>query len=244
MKHQGLNNRGEDIVTLDDMREYVEGEVEEIMNIIEGLGQGGNFLPLTGGELTGDLWLHTNKGNYGSRLIFGDKGGSPVPLTYIGEDSDDVLTIKGNYGIKMVVNDGDISLATSNSIVMNADDSFGIKAVESFLLDSPSIGLKGNITPVSNYSFNIGATNIYYIGIYANSIYSGASSNNMNLVGGSNATYGVRFRLSNFASSPAITELGYWNANGLVLNTKLKIGNITIEDGGNGKLLVNGVAIN
>ena len=38
MKHQGLNNRGEDIVTLDDMREYVEGEVEEIMNIIEGLG--------------------------------------------------------------------------------------------------------------------------------------------------------------------------------------------------------------
>lgn len=275
MKHLGKNTHSDDIATFSDFKDYVDTEIEEIMNIIEGLG-GGQFLPITGGELTGDLWLHTNKGNYGSRLIFGDKGGGVVPLTYIGEDADDILTIKGNEGIKLWTDAGDIILSSLNDITLSGGYNIGISATDNLTLRGTAsaelktsgiltlfgdsgisiltetskqdtvldITMGGNIIPLFNYRYTIGAKDLYYKEIYANSFYSGASANNLNLCGGVTSGYGIRFRLSNYASSPAMTELGNWDSTALTVNTQLKIGEITLKDGGNGKLLVNGVAIN
>lgn len=275
MRHLGKNTHSDDIATFSDFKDYVDTEIEEIMNIIEGLG-GGQFLPITGGELTGDLWLHTNKGNYGSRLIFGDKGSGTAPFTYIGEDADDVLTIKGDKGIKMITNDGDIILSSLNDISLSGGYNIGISATDNLTLRGTAsaelktsgiltlfgdsgisiltetsqqdtvldITMGGNISPLFNYRYSIGAKDLYYKEIYANSFYSGASANNLNLCGGVTSGYGIRFRLSNYASSPAMTELGNWTSIALTVNTQLKIGSITLKDGGNGKLLVNGVAIN
>lgn len=275
MRHLGINTHPDDVATFSDFKDYVDTEIEEIMNIIEGLG-GGQFLPITGGELTGDLWLHTNKGNYGSRLIFGDKGGGVAPLTYIGEDADDILTIKGDKGIKLKTDAGDIILSSLNDITLSGDYNIGVSAYNNLtLMGSASAELKtsgvltlfgdsgisiltetskqetvqditmaGNIMPLFNDRYTIGGTQYFYKHIYANSFFSGASANNLILYGGATSGYGIRFRLSNYASSPAITELGNWTSTALTVNTQLKIGSITLKDGGNGKLLVNGVAIN
>jgi hypothetical protein len=274
MRHLGKNRHSDDIATFSDFKDYVDAEIKEIMTIIEGLG-GGQFLPITGGELTGDLWLHTNKGDYGSRLIFGDRSAS-VPYTYIGEDADDILTIKARSGIKLNVDDGDIVLSSLNSITLSGDYNIGISAYNNLTLRGTAsaelktsgvltlfgdsgisiltetskqdavldITMGGNIIPLFNYRYTIGAKDLYYKEIYANSFYSGASANNLNLCGGVTSGYGIRFRLSNYASSPAMTELGNWTSTALTVNTQLKIGEITLKDGGNGKLLVNGVAIN
>ena len=56
-----------------------------------------NYLLKTGGELTGDLWLHTRGLNYGSKLWFGDKG-SGDGYVYLHEDTDDHLTIHAADG--------------------------------------------------------------------------------------------------------------------------------------------------
>ena len=275
MRHLGKDTHPDDVATFSDFKDYVDTEIEEIMNIIEGLG-GGQFLPITGGELTGDLWLHTNKGNYGSRLIFGDKGGDVAPLTYIGEDADDILTIKGDKGIKLKTDAGDIILSSLNDITLSGDYNIGISAYNNLTLRGtasaelktsgvltlfgdngieikaetskedviPDITMAGNIMPLFNDRYTIGGTQYFYKHIYANSFFSGASANNLILYGGATSGYGIRFRLSNYASSPAITELGNWTSTALTVNTQLKIGSITLKDGGNGKLLVNGVAIN
>lgn len=278
MRHLGKNTHSDDIATFSDFKDYVDDEIEEIMKVIEGLG-GGQFLPITGGELTGDLWLHKNNGvnsNYGSRLIFGDKGGGVVPLTYIGEDADDILTIKGDKGIELATDAGDIILSSLNDITLSGGYNIGISSTDNLtLIGSKAAELKtsgiltlfgdsgisiltetslreavlditmaGNIMPLFNNRYTIGATNVYYKHIYANSFFCGAHDNNLNLCGGVNSAYGIRFRLSNYASSPAITELGNWTSTALTVNTQLKIGTITLKDGGNGKLLVNGVAIN
>lgn len=278
MRHLGKNRHSDDIATFSDFKDYVDTEIEEIMNIIEGLG-GGQFLPITGGELTGDLWLHKNNGvnsNYGSRLIFGDRSAS-VPYAYIGEDEDDVLTIMARSGIKLNVDDGDIALTTTdgnitltsilsdialsaNNLTLRGTASAELKTSGILTLFGDSgisiltetskqetvldITMGGNIIPHFNYRYTIGAKDLYYKEIYANSFYSGASANNLNLCGGVTSGYGIRFRLSDYASSPAITELGNWTSTALTVNTQLKIGSITLKDGGNGKLLVNGVAIN
>lgn len=276
MRHLGKDTHSDDVATFSDFKDYVDTEIEEIMTIIEGLG-GGQFLPITGGELTGDLWLHTNKGDYGSRLIFGDRSTS-VPYAYIGEDADDILTIFARSGIELNVDDGDIALTTTdgnitltsilsdialstrNNLTLMGSASAELKTSGLLTLFGDSgisiltetstqdtvldITMAGNIMPLFNNRYTIGATNVYYKHIYANSFYSGATANNLNLCGGVTSTYGIRFRLSNYASSPAMTELGNWTSTALTVNTQLKIGEITLKDGGNGKLLVNGVAIN
>ena len=54
-----------------------------------------NYLPLTGGTMTGDLRLKTGGGNYGSKLNFGDGD-----YLYLYEDTDDHLKIRADKGIE------------------------------------------------------------------------------------------------------------------------------------------------
>ena len=53
-----------------------------------------DYLPLTGGTLTGDLRLKTGGGNYGSTLRFGDGD-----YAYLAEDEDDHLSIYASKGL-------------------------------------------------------------------------------------------------------------------------------------------------
>lgn len=67
------------------------------LGTIEG-GTSGDFLPLTGGTLTGNLRLK-NSTNYGTVINFGDGD-----YVHISEPTDDKLEIKGNGGINLVTN--------------------------------------------------------------------------------------------------------------------------------------------
>lgn len=57
-----------------------------------------------GGEITNDLWLHTDGDDWGSTLFFGDKNGN-TGYAYIKEDSDDHLTIYGRLGVTITTGD-------------------------------------------------------------------------------------------------------------------------------------------
>ena len=59
-----------------------------------------NYLPITGGTLTGDLRLKDNR-NYGMTLRFGDGD-----YCYLNEDDDDHLLIYGSRGISIVAGSG------------------------------------------------------------------------------------------------------------------------------------------
>ena len=83
-----------------------------------------DYLPLTGGELTGDLWLHTGSANYGSKLWFGDKG-SGDGYAYIHEDTDDHLHIHADKGIK---------LSTGNNYGVQVDNNVTISSSRSLTL--------------------------------------------------------------------------------------------------------------
>lgn len=81
-----------------------------------------NYLLKTGGELTGDLWLHTRGLNYGSKLWFGDKG-SGDGYVYLYEDTDDHLTIHAADGIKLSTGDG-YGILLDNNVTLNSARSF------------------------------------------------------------------------------------------------------------------------
>ena len=90
--------------------------------------------PFNGGEITNDLWLHTNSANYGSTLFFGDKDGN-TGYVYIKEDSEDHLTIYGYEGVTITTNGHssvvieDLSVALgelSNVELTNLSDGQGI----------------------------------------------------------------------------------------------------------------------
>ena len=83
-----------------------------------------DYLPLTGGELTGDLWLHTGSANYGSKLWFGDKG-SGDGYAYIHEDTDDHLHIHADKGIK---------LSTGNNYGVQVDNNLTLNSGRSLTL--------------------------------------------------------------------------------------------------------------
>lgn len=75
--------------------------------VLSAPGGGGSF---NGGEITQDLWLHTNGANYGSVLYFGDKNGG-TGYAYIAEDSDDHLTIYGSLGVTIAAgNNGQVTI--------------------------------------------------------------------------------------------------------------------------------------
>ena len=60
-----------------------------------------NYLPLTGGTLTGDLTLCSTGTTYGNTLSFGDEG-----YTYLTEDSDDHLSVYARAGIDLSCGSG------------------------------------------------------------------------------------------------------------------------------------------
>lgn len=83
-----------------------------------------DYLPLTGGQLTGDLWLHTGSANYGSKLWFGDKG-SGSGYVYLYEDSDDHLSIYADQGL---------ALGTGNSYGITLGSNVTLNEAKSFTL--------------------------------------------------------------------------------------------------------------
>lgn len=64
-------------------------------------GGGGDYLPITGGTLTGDLRMKPTNSNYGSKIRFGDGD-----YVYLYEDTDDHLTIYANKGITLSTGSG------------------------------------------------------------------------------------------------------------------------------------------
>lgn len=238
MKHKGKYNNGDSLLSEDDIRQLLEFDMTEA------------FLPRTGGELTGDLWLHKDGSAYGSRLIFGDKGSGVVPLTYIGEDADDFLVVHGANGVKIESDDSvivsgtyDINLEAGDALMLKGLGSAqmrtngvvtlfgntGIKILADSSLDevASDIVIGGNIIPQFNYKYDIGETGQYFKSMYCNNFLSGDAGNNLNLIGGKTSNYGIRFRLSDFAST-SYTELGKWTSDGLTVNGKLTVNGVDI----------------
>ena len=81
-----------------------------------------DYLLKTGGELTGDLWLHTGGANYGSKLWFGDKG-SGDGYVYLHEDTDDHLHIHADKGVKISTGSS-YGIALENNVTLNSARSF------------------------------------------------------------------------------------------------------------------------
>lgn len=77
----------------------------------------GSYLPLSGGVLTGDLYMRG--GNYGRSIFFGD--GSYV---YLNEDSDDHLKIYAKNGLQLVAGSG-YGIALDNSVTIAGDLTVG-----------------------------------------------------------------------------------------------------------------------
>lgn len=81
-----------------------------------------DYLPLTGGELTGDLWLHTGSSNYGSKLWFGDKGNGDG-YVYLHEDADDHLHIHADKGLQISTG-SNYGIQLDNKVTLNSARSF------------------------------------------------------------------------------------------------------------------------
>lgn len=58
-----------------------------------------NYLPRTGGVVKGDLHLKKTGQNYGSYIVFGDRPISGQDYAYIGENTDDHMTLYGKNGV-------------------------------------------------------------------------------------------------------------------------------------------------
>lgn len=66
-----------------------------------------NYFSINGGQLHGDLWLRSGTESYGRRIIFGDvRTSNGEPYVYIGEDTDDDLTIASWGDFRIKVGDG------------------------------------------------------------------------------------------------------------------------------------------
>ena len=85
--------------------------------------------------------------------------------------------------------------------------------------------LTADLMPSANNTYNVGAVQQYYKNVIANTFFSGAYNNNLNLLAGRDAR--IRFGYSYDLSST--TYLGTWNnSEGLVINTKLTVGSIDV----------------
>lgn len=87
--------------------------------------------PFDGGEIHNNLWLHTNSASYGSRLIFGDRTNN-TDWVYIGENSEDHLTMYAYGGITITTN--------GNSSVVIEDLSVALGELSNVNLSSPQPG--------------------------------------------------------------------------------------------------------
>ena len=61
----------------------------------------GNFLSVNGGNVWGNLHLHTSGANYGNYIVFGDRGANQ-DYAFISENSDDHLLIYGYKGVTVL----------------------------------------------------------------------------------------------------------------------------------------------
>lgn len=84
-------------------------------------GSGGNYLPLTGGQLTGDLWLKRESSNYGNTIFFGNKASDGTGYVYLTEATNNVLTIYASAGIKLKATSSSNITLNDNRIVTVAD---------------------------------------------------------------------------------------------------------------------------
>ena len=62
---------------------------------------GGSYLPISGGQLTGDLWLKKTSSDFGSTIYFGNKASNGTGYVYIQEESNNILTIYSSAGIRL-----------------------------------------------------------------------------------------------------------------------------------------------
>ena len=103
-----------------------------------------DYLPLTGGELTGDLWLHTGDSNYGSKLWFGDKGNGDG-YVYLTEDTDNHLSIYADKGLKLATGSNyDILLDSKVTLSSSKSFAFG-NGVLTWDADANAWKLSGNM---------------------------------------------------------------------------------------------------
>ena len=114
-----------------------------------------DYLPLTGGELTGNLWLHTNSSNYGSKLFFGDKGSNGY--VYLHEDSDDHLSVYADKGLKLATG-GSYGILLDNNTTLNSARSFTLgEGVLTWDANESAWKLAGNLYATG--SITAGGTN-------------------------------------------------------------------------------------
>ena len=83
-----------EVHAIDDNSFEIDGHTYNISSV------GGSYLPISGGQLTGDLWLK-NTTDFGSTIYFGNKASDGTGYVYITEESNNILTIYSSAGIRL-----------------------------------------------------------------------------------------------------------------------------------------------
>ena len=169
---------------------------------------GNNYLPLTGGTLTGDLRLK-NSSNYGMHLYFGD--GS---YCYLHEDTDDHLVIHASKGVKFDIE--------SYNVTIGSD----IIATQPWVADQNywKNGSNNHPTTLSGYGITdaLGSDTTFWGQTASN----GAVSGNMTGVGSIAATGEIK------SSSANAFRLSYNNAYGVILRNDATNFRMLLTDSG------------
>lgn len=82
------------VSAIDDNSFEIDGQTYNISSV------GGDYLPISGGQLTGDLWLKNPSSDFGSTIYFGNKASNGTGYVYITEESNNILTIYSSAGIR------------------------------------------------------------------------------------------------------------------------------------------------
>ena len=80
---------------IDDNSFVIDGHTYNISSV------GGDYLPISGGQLTGDLWLKKTSSDFGSAIYFGNKASDGTGYVYIKEATNNILTIYSSAGIRL-----------------------------------------------------------------------------------------------------------------------------------------------
>ena len=100
---------------IDDNSFVIDGHTYDISSL------GVSYLPISGGQLTGDLWLKKPSSDFGSTIYFGNKASDGTGYVYITEGSNNILTIYSSAGIKFnTISTGTLTF-NGNKIVTVAD---------------------------------------------------------------------------------------------------------------------------
>ena len=82
------------VSAIDDNSFMIDGYIYDISAL------GVSYLPISGGQLTGDLWLKNTSSEFGSTIYFGNKASDGTGYVYITEASNNILTIYSSAGIR------------------------------------------------------------------------------------------------------------------------------------------------